>query len=205
MKPTAISDRLRDIIADIEQRGSVNLARLTVMKKWLEVPRQLSSFGVLIACGAAAPKTRTTKKARDLLDEAHILLDGVDEFSPKISRKAAERLRASLRAFQNEYRNIPYGRLRLIRDRNLFLIECGLGLCLGGRPTDGYRLAAYYCQNYNPRYGNGLNGPSRRRIEEIIAFIERIEAVGNASSGRSGRGLGTRKTKVGQMRSLEVA
>jgi hypothetical protein len=41
---------------------------------------------------------------------------------------------------------------------------------------EGYRLAANYCSNYDPRYGNSLNGPSRRRIEEIIDFIDHVEA-----------------------------
>ena len=46
----------------------------------------------------------------------------------------------------------------------------------GDTPTEGYRLAANYCENYDPRYGNSLNGPSRRRIEEIIDFIHHVEA-----------------------------
>ena len=49
MKRTAISDKLREIAAAIEQRGSVNLTRLTVIKKWFEVPSHLSSFAIFIA------------------------------------------------------------------------------------------------------------------------------------------------------------
>lgn len=46
----------------------------------------------------------------------------------------------------------------------------------GDTPTEGYRLAANYCENYDLRYGNSLNGPSRRRIAEVIDFIDRVEA-----------------------------
>ena len=54
----------------------------------------------------------------------------------------------------------------------------------GDTPTEGYRLAANYCDNYDLRYGNSphlrygnsLNGPSRRRIAEVIDFIDRVEA-----------------------------
>jgi len=183
MKRTTISDKLREIVAWIEQRGSVNMTRLTVIKKWFEVPSRLSSFAIFIAYHASRRKTKTTKEAGELIREARTLLDGVDVFAPNISRKAAARLHVSLHAFQNEHRNIPWGAVRIIRDHNLFLVECGLHIYLrdGDAPAEGYRLAANYCENYDPRHGNSLNGPSRRRIEEIIDFINRVEAREKAS------------------------
>ncbi len=178
MKHTTISDKLREIIAAIEQRGSVNLTRLTVIKKWFEVPNHLSSFAIFIAYHASRLKTKATKEAGKLIRDARTLLADVDVFAPNIPRKAATRLHISLHAFQNEQRNIPWGAVRIIRDHNLFLIECALHIYLGhgSTPTDGYRLAANYCENYDPRYGNSLNGPSRRRIEEVIDFIDHVEA-----------------------------
>ena len=178
MKCTTISDKLREIAAAIERRGSVNLTRLTVIKKWFEMPSHLSSFAIFIADHASRRKTKTTKEAGELLREARTLLADMDVFAPNIPRKAATRLHVSLQAFQNEHRNIPWGVVRIIRDHNLFLIECGLHIYLGhgDTPTEGYRLAVNYCENYDPRYGNSLNGPSRRRIEEIIDFIDHVEA-----------------------------
>ena len=41
----------------------------------------------------------------------------------------------------------------------------------------GYRLAPDYGQNYDSRYGNGLNGPSRTKIEETVRFLFTIEAL----------------------------
>lgn len=59
------------------------------------------------------------------------------------------------------------------------LVEHALAIHLWhtNSPADGYKLAADYCQNYDPRYGNGLNGPSRTKIEEIVRFMFTIEAV----------------------------
>jgi hypothetical protein len=178
MKRTAISDKLREIADAIELRGSANLTRLTVIKKWFEVPSHLSSFAIFIADHASRRKTKTTKKPGELIREARALLADVDVFGPNVPRKAATRLYVSLQAFQNEHRNVAWGAVRIIRDHNLFLIECGLHIYLahGDTPTEGYRLAANYCENYDPRYGNSLNGPSRRRIEEIIDFIRHVEA-----------------------------
>ena len=44
-------------------------------------------------------------------------------------------------------------------------------------PSEAYQLAANYCQNYDPRYFNGLNGPSRDRILDIVRFVRRMEAA----------------------------
>ncbi len=44
-------------------------------------------------------------------------------------------------------------------------------------PTEGYKLAADFCQNYDPRHGNSLNGPSRTKIMEIVRFMFTLEAL----------------------------
>ena len=182
MRPN-ISNKLREIAAAIDRRGSANLTRLTVLKKWFEVSSHLSSFAIFIADQASRQKTKTTKEAAELFREARTLLADVDVFAPKIPRAAATKLHACLRAFQNEYRNSQWGALRIIHDHNLFLVECGLHIYLGhgDTPTEGYRLAAYYCEHYDPRYGNCLNGPSRRRIGEIVDFIQGVEDREEAS------------------------
>jgi hypothetical protein len=107
----------------------------------------------------------------------------VDVVGPKIARGAATSLYASFAAFQNEQKNVPWGAVRIIRDLNLFLIECGLGIYLrrGDVPTEGYRLAAIYCENYDPRFGSSLNGPSRRQLGEVIDFIRHFEALEKVS------------------------
>ncbi len=172
-----VSDKLREIAAEIERRGSTNLTRLTVLKKWFEVPSRLSSFAIFIAVQASRQKTKTTKEAAELFREARALLADVDVFAPVIPRAAATELLACLRAFQDEYRDVAWGPVRIIHDHNLYLNECGLRIYLGhgDTPTGGYRLAVNYCEHYDPRYGNCLNGPSRRRIEEIVDFIRGVE------------------------------
>jgi hypothetical protein len=78
MKRTTISDKLREVAAAIEQRGSASLTRLTVIKKWFEVPSHLSSFAIFIADHASRRKTKTTKEAGELIREARTLLADVD-------------------------------------------------------------------------------------------------------------------------------
>ena len=139
----------------------------------------LPSFAIFIADQASRQATETTKETADLFREARALLADVDVFVPKIPRAEATSLFASLRKFQSEQKKLEWASVRIIRDRNLFLVESALQVCLGlgygGTPTEGYRLASNYCEHYDPRYGNCLNGPSRGRIEDIINFVLAVE------------------------------
>src|ERR1700730_11435405 len=94
MKRTAISDKLREIAAAIEQRGSANLTRLTVIKKWFEAPSHitLSSFAIFIADHASRRKTKTTKRAGELIREARTLLADVDVFGPNVPRTSSHKI-----------------------------------------------------------------------------------------------------------------
>ena len=73
---------MREIVAAIEQRGSVNVTRLTVIEKWFEVLSRLSSFAIFIANHASRQKAKTTKQAGELIHEARTLLADVDVFAP---------------------------------------------------------------------------------------------------------------------------
>lgn len=51
-----------------------------------------------------------------------------------------------------------------------------LSLGLNKSPSDGYKLAADYCQHYDSSHGTCLVGPSRTKIMEIVRFMFSIEA-----------------------------
>jgi hypothetical protein len=177
-------DKLLDIAVEIDQRGFANLNRLTVLKKWFEVSSRLLSFAIFIADRASRQMEKATKNEAELFGEARVLLDGVDIFAPNIPRDKAIKLHTRLRAFQNDHRNASWGTvLRIIYNHNLYLVECGLHIYLshGVSPKEGYRLAVNYCEHYDPRYGNGLSGPSRKRIEDIVDFIRGVEDREKAS------------------------
>jgi hypothetical protein len=172
-----ISEKLRDIATDIKEHGHANLTRLTVLKKWFEAPGRIMSFGAFIAIQASQPTRKTTKKAEQLLCEAREILAEVDLFVPKIPNDRAKRLHARLEAFQGERRDTRRASVRIIHNRDLFLVEGGLGLYLWYRnsPSQAYQLAASYCEHYDPRFGDGLSGPSVKRIQEIADFTLAVE------------------------------
>lgn len=177
---TTVPEKLLAIADDIAVEGNVPLTRLTVLKKWFERPGRLAAFGVWMARRAASRKGKARGEAAVLFHAARDLLGAADDVArPALDRAAAAALRQRLYAFQCKHEYQRWGAVRIIRQWNLLLVEKGLDLVLRPRvaPTDGYKLAADFCQNYAPRYGNGLNGPSRSRILEIVRFMFSVEAL----------------------------
>jgi hypothetical protein len=176
---TNIPEKLLKIVEEIDETGSASLTRLTVLKKWLERPERLSAFAIWVAAQAVSRKGKTTGATAKLFREARTLMSDLDKMRPKLDRQAAQTLHDRLRYFQNEYQNQRWGPVRIVHNWNLMLVEHGLAIYLWhlDSPTHGYKLAADYCQHYDPRYGNGLNGPSRTKIEEIVRFMFTIEAL----------------------------
>jgi len=69
--------------------------------------------------------------------------------------------------------------VRIVHCRPLLLVEEGLAIYLwhSESASHGYKLAADWSQNYDSRYGNGLNGPSRGKLEELVRFMSNLEAI----------------------------
>jgi hypothetical protein len=179
---TAIPEKILQIIQDLDTRGNVSLTRLTVLKKWFEAPDRLSAFGLWLARRAAGRKGKTKGAAGALPDETRALLGTSSTWESlfqQIDRAAAENLHDRARDFHNEFQNQQWGPVRIIHCWPVVLVEQGLSLHLGLKRDsgDGYKLAADWAQNYDSRHGNGLNGPSRGKLEELMRFMFTVEAL----------------------------
>lgn len=184
---TTVPERLLAVVEEIDTHGSASLTRLTVLKKWFEPPGRLPAFGLWIATHAAGRKGKAAAGA--LLNEARVLLGTTvtrEGFQRAVAQGAARRLHDRVRDFQRKFQRQPWGPVRIIHCWPLLLVEQGLALYLvqAASPTEGYKLAADYCQHYDSRFGNSLNGPSATRIKEMARFIATMEAQeGGASVG----------------------
>jgi hypothetical protein len=125
-----ILEKLNAVIREIDSSGRANPTRLTVLKKWFEQTGRLPAFGLWIAARAASRAGIPDGTAGELSEEARGILTGWlrEEGSPP--RADAVRLRARLRALQDTYQRQKWGSVRVIKDRNLLLVEEGLGLYL---------------------------------------------------------------------------
>lgn len=128
---------------------------------------------------ATSRKGKISGVAADLFREAKALLAGQDMVNPALNRQASEKLRGRLRDLQYEHENQRWGPVRIIHNGNLLLVEKALDIYLwyADSPPHGYKLATDYCQHYDPQHGNGLNGPSRTRVLEIVRFMFTVEAM----------------------------
>jgi hypothetical protein len=175
---TRVAEKLQKIVSDIDTQGNASLTRLTVLKKWFEQPERHAAFALFVGMEAVTHEGSARAPTKKLLAEAQALLRGLDPFRPKPNREAAEDLHNRLRDFQNEYRNQQWARIRIINNWDLLLVEEALAILLwySHLPTYGYKLAADYAQYFDSRYGNGLNGPSRAKIVQMIRFVEAVGA-----------------------------
>lgn len=176
---TNIPEKLFKIAEAIEDTGQANLTRLTVLKKWFDRPHRLASFAIFIANRACSRKGKSAAESLELFRDARTLLANAPLLNPVIACDEAEQLYARLKAFQDEHKKIGWDSVRIIKNRNLYLIEEALRIYLWrtDSPGDGYRLAADYCEHYDPKYGNSLNGPSLTKVNEIVRFMFKIEAL----------------------------
>ncbi|MGA2177438.1 MAG: hypothetical protein ABSH38_20895 [Verrucomicrobiota bacterium] len=176
---TDIPEKLLKISAEIAARGHANLTRLTVLKKWFGHPGRLPPFAIWVARRATSGNGKTGVEAAELFRQTRTLLAKVNPYAPKVDRQLARALHDRLRKFQNEYKNQQWGPVRIIHNWDLLLVEQALAICLwySDSPALGYKLAADYCQHFDSHYGNGLNGPSRTKIEEMARFIIKLEAM----------------------------
>ncbi len=183
--PATVIEKLNAIIHQINRAGNAELTRLTVLKRWFERPGRLAPFALWVASRSASRGGEATGPARDLFREAHALLPGQGARSEP-NRAAAEDLHRRLREFQDTYQRLKWGSVRIVKQRDLLLVEEGLAVYLWHprSPPHGYKLAAAYCEHYDPHYGNGLNGPSVTKLEEIRDFIKCQEAQ-EAESART--------------------
>jgi len=183
---TKVPEKLIALVDDVERLGSAPLTRLTVLKKWFEYPGRLPAFALWVAKRANSRKGKSTGEAAELFAACKTWLSRVDiSRDPPFDRESTEWLLAQLREFQNDHVKGAWGSIRQIKNKNLLLIEKCLAIFLEPQPfvADGYRLAADYCQHYDSRYGDCLNGPSATKIMEIVRFMFDTEAQETDPSG----------------------
>lgn len=181
--PTSTTDKLTAVIAQIAAQGNAELLRLTVLKKWFERPGRLPAFALWVASRAVEQGRYSGDWASDLFAETQTLLRHWGS-GGGLDRDAAERLHHQLRSYQSNYQKLKWGAARVVKDANLLLIEDALAICLwhANAPSLGYKLAVDYSAHYDPRYGTGLNGPSRERLQELVDFIRHREALEAAAA-----------------------
>ena len=86
--------------------------------------------------------------------------------------EAMRSLWAELRDVQSEYKRHRWGVLRIIKSRQLLLVETALESLIRPQASYllGYDIARQYAERYDSRYGNGLIPESAPFVQDIAEF-----------------------------------
>ena len=176
---TNIPEKIVSILQDVDRLGSQDPSRLTVLKKWFQMPSRLKSIAIFVAKRASSRSSKVKSDEKELFRLSRELLNGVDLIKPSVDKRKARELCRKLHDFQKDHRSTRWAVIRIIKNWNLFLIEEGLQIYLNSTYDVGaaYKLASDYCRHYDPRYGDTLNLGSRHKLKEIIRFMFTVEAL----------------------------
>ncbi len=162
-------------IAEALRRGKdFPITRLTTIKSLCGEPEAAPAFALFLAqrIQCKMRQGKYPKKFRDLVDRAVRALKP-DLTDPTEERKARlSFLCSELEAEQNEYRRIGGNMVRMLKSRDLFVVEQCLRLALRTceAPYWAYHAARDYAVRYDARYWSGLIPSSAPMVEEIAEF-----------------------------------
>lgn len=174
--------KLARIARELSQGADFSITRLTTLKSLCEDPEVAAHFAVYLASHTSQrvdsiPPPRHLSKTEwkahnELVERAVERLGSYVERPSDPEREALRELLGELENVNDEYRSIPYGTAREIRDRHVLIVEDAVQCVLSpySAPSRAYRLARDYTELYDPRYGTGLVPESAPLVMDIVDF-----------------------------------
>ncbi len=181
--PRAVLSRVRKlarIARELSEGADFSITRLTTLKSLCEDPEVTAQFAVYLARHASLRANNRSNSGHLNKDELHndLITRSVERLGRYVERPSdseREALREVLRELEsvnNEYESIPYGVVRIIRDKNVLIVEDAVQCVLSpySAPSQAYHLARDYAERYDPRYGTGLIPESAPLVMDIVDF-----------------------------------
>ena len=170
---------LAQIAADLRHGKDFNITRLTMLKSLCSDPDAAAQFALYIAKktqqAMKRPGRRPSKTSRRYLRlvgsavrrMTKHLKDGTTE-----TKSSLDDVHSEIRSVQNQYEHQRWGAVRIIKSRELLVVETALECVLHPWASSnlGYQLARQYAERYNPRYGTGLIPASAPFMDDIAEF-----------------------------------
>jgi len=185
MPPKAVLSRVRklaQIASDLSEGATSSITRLTNLKSLCEDPEVAAHFAVYLA-------NHTSRRINEMSSPLH-LSNSEWKMHNELVERAVERLRSyvegpadpkrevlrdllrELESVNDEYESIPYGMVRIVKDKNVLIMEDAVQCVLSpySAPSQAYHLARDYAERYDPRYGSGLIPDSAPLVMDIVDF-----------------------------------
>ncbi len=174
--------RLVNVATELQQGNSFNVTRLTTLKSLCEDPKGAAQFALHIAKltyrkmqEKACPSHLEPEKweyCKQVIDEAIRQMERYLEESTEENKYLVRAWLSDARGFQDRYKKLAWGSVRIIESTEMLIIEEALSCLL--QPTAsadlGYRIARHYAERYDPSYGSGLIPESAPMVEDIADF-----------------------------------
>ncbi len=174
--------KLAQIARELSGGANYSITRLTTLKSLCEDPDVAAQFAVYLASHASQRANEISspphlsnsewKMHNELVERAVERLGNYVERPSDSKRKALRELLHELEGVNNEYKPIPYGTARKIRNRYVLIAEDAVQCVLSphSAPRWAYHLARDYTERYDPRYGTGLIPESAPLVMDIVNF-----------------------------------
>ena len=184
--------KLAQMAAELRQGQDFPVTRLTGIKNLCQEPAVAARFVTFLARitlerveqGKGRTRQRPDAQADrhwQLITEAVVALEQWLASPSESLRQRLWELLGQMRQEQNEYENIPFGAVRLVRDWDLLLIEYAVQCLL--RPDESpywaYQMARHYAERSSSRYAHGLIPDSAPLVQDIADYW-----AGEAGIGR---------------------
>jgi len=184
-KALAKVKKLAGIATQLRRGRDFPITRLTMLKSLCQDPVAAARFGLYLT---KLTRAKAKKRYRPLVDRA---VAEATRYLSKPTGRPPERLRELLGELfhsQNEVEHHRWADVRIIHCREALLAEYMLSCITQPWASAywGYRLAAFYAERYDSRYGTGLIPASAAAVEDIVRFWTRYLRTQGAVQG-SGR------------------
>ena len=173
--------KLSEIAKELRQGKDFPVTRLTTIKSLCGEPEAAAAFALFLAqrIQSKMREEQNQERYRELVDRA------VKELKPYLTDPTEERkerlysLCREMEAEQNEFKKIGWNRVRMLKSRDLVVVEESLKSVVRGyeAPIWAYQAAKDYAERYDARYGSGLIPSSAPMVEEIAGFWRKYYGI----------------------------
>ena len=173
--------KLSEIAEELRQGKDFPVTRLTTIKSLCGEPEAAAAFALFLAqrIQSKMRQEQSPERYRELVDRA------VKELKPYLTDPTEERkerlssLCREMEAEQNEYKKIGWDMVRMLRSRDLVVVEESLKSVLKGYEAAiwAYQAAKDYAERYDVLHGSGLIPSSAPMVEEIAGFWRKYYGI----------------------------
>ncbi len=173
--------KLSEIAEELRQGKHFPVTRLTNIKSLCGEPEATAAFAFFLAqrIQSKMREEQSPERYRELVDRA------VKELKPYLTDPTEERkerlssLCREMEAEQNEYKKIGWDMVRMLRSRDLVVVEESLKSVLKSyeAPIWAYQAAKDYAERYDVLHGSGLIPRSAPMVEEIAGFWRKYYGI----------------------------